>query len=67
MYKKMESVIQQLLARSAQLYIVCNEDDANMAQYAARGCMLIQVRRRRRPHLASLLRLDEYLHTYIPT
>lgn len=43
MYKKMESVIQQLLARSARLYIVCAEGDANMRQYAARACALIEV------------------------
>lgn len=43
MYKKMESIIQQLLARSAQLYILCNEGDDNMRQYEAKGCKLIQV------------------------
>ncbi|KXZ56100.1 hypothetical protein GPECTOR_2g982 [Gonium pectorale] len=42
MYKKMESVIQQLLARNAQLYIVCNENDEGMKQYESRGCKLIQ-------------------------
>ncbi|KAG2426550.1 hypothetical protein HXX76_011775 [Chlamydomonas incerta] len=43
MYKKMESVIQQLLAREAQLYILCNENDESMKQYEAKGCKLIQV------------------------
>ncbi|GLI68179.1 hypothetical protein VaNZ11_012521 [Volvox africanus] len=43
MYKKMESVIQQLLARDAQLYIVCNENDEAMKQYEDKGCKLIQV------------------------
>ncbi|KAG2485969.1 hypothetical protein HYH03_015293 [Edaphochlamys debaryana] len=43
MYKKMESVIQQLLAREAQLYILCNEGDESMKAYEAKGCKLIQV------------------------
>lgn len=43
MYKKMESVIQQLLARQGRLFIVCNEGDDNMKQYESRGCKLIQV------------------------
>ncbi|EFJ45967.1 hypothetical protein VOLCADRAFT_105759 [Volvox carteri f. nagariensis] len=43
MLKKMESVIQQLLARSAQLYILCNENDESMKQYEEKGCKLIQV------------------------
>eukprot|EP00878_Enallax_costatus_P006129 GHUV01006425.1.p1 GENE.GHUV01006425.1~~GHUV01006425.1.p1 ORF type:complete len:319 (+),score=91.93 GHUV01006425.1:316-1272(+) len=44
MYKKMESVIQQLLARSARLIILCTEGDTNMKQYAARNdCQLIEV------------------------
>lgn len=44
MYKKMESVIQQLLARSARLYVVCNEGDETMKQFEAKGCKLIEVR-----------------------
>ena len=45
MYKKMESVIQQLLARSARLIILCTEGDTNMKQYAVRNdCQLIEVR-----------------------
>lgn len=44
MYKKMESVIQQLLARSARLIILCTEGDKNMKQYASRNdCQLIEV------------------------
>lgn len=43
MYKKMESIIQQLLARSARLFIVCNEGDEAMKAYEAKGCKLIQV------------------------
>jgi glucosamine 6-phosphate synthetase-like amidotransferase/phosphosugar isomerase protein len=43
MYSKMQSVIQQLLARNAQLIILCNEGDAAMQQYAAQGCRLIEV------------------------
>eukprot|EP00879_Flechtneria_rotunda_P013604 GHRR01014210.1.p1 GENE.GHRR01014210.1~~GHRR01014210.1.p1 ORF type:complete len:690 (+),score=211.83 GHRR01014210.1:228-2297(+) len=44
MYRKMESVIQQLLARSARLIILCTHGDANMKQYAARSdCKLIEV------------------------
>lgn len=44
MYKKMESVIQQLLARSARLIILCTEGDTSMKQYAARNdCQLIEV------------------------
>lgn len=46
MYSKMESVIQQLLARSARLIILCNEGDANMHQYRDKGgCQLIEVGR----------------------
>ncbi len=40
----MESVIQQLLARAAKLYIVCNEGDETMAAYEEKGCRLIKVR-----------------------
>jgi glucosamine--fructose-6-phosphate aminotransferase (isomerizing) len=44
MYKKMESVIQQLLARSARLIILCTAGDTNMQQYAKRSdCQLIEV------------------------
>ncbi len=43
MHKKMESVIQQLLARSASLIIVCTEGDDVMLQYESNGCRLIQV------------------------
>lgn len=43
MHKKMDSVIQQLLARGAKLFIVCNEGDPVTAAYEAQGCQLIQV------------------------
>jgi hypothetical protein len=43
MYKKMESVIQQLLARGARLYILCNIGDETMKEYEQKGCKLIQV------------------------
>ncbi|KAJ9519758.1 hypothetical protein QJQ45_013440 [Haematococcus lacustris] len=43
MYKKMDSVIQQLLARSAKLFILCNEGDEAMRAYEKQGCHLIQV------------------------
>lgn len=43
MYKKMESVIQQLLARNARLIILCSEGDANMKSYASKDCQLIEV------------------------
>jgi hypothetical protein len=55
MYKKMESVIQQLLARDAQLYILCNEGDDNMRQYEAKGCHLIQVSCCEREHVLGSL------------
>lgn len=45
MYSKMESVIQQLLARNAQLVILCTEGDENMKQYVdGYKCQLIEVR-----------------------
>ena len=44
MHRKMVSVIEQLLARSANLTILCNEGDAAMEGFAARGCSLIKVR-----------------------
>ncbi len=43
MYKKMESIIQQLLAREAQLYILCNENDEGMKHFEDKGCKLIPV------------------------
>lgn len=43
MHTKMESVIQQLLARSAKLFILCNEGDESMKAYEQSGCKLIQV------------------------
>ncbi|MEW5310842.1 MAG: hypothetical protein WDW38_002603 [Sanguina aurantia] len=43
MYKKMDSIIQQLLARSAHLVILCNEGDDNMTEYEKRGCQLIRM------------------------
>ena len=48
MHKKMDSVIQQLLARAAKLYIVCNEGDEGMKAYEQQGCQLIKVRGRLR-------------------
>jgi glucosamine--fructose-6-phosphate aminotransferase (isomerizing) len=50
MHRKMDSVIQQLLARNAKLYIVCNKGDDVMAKYAAAGCRLIEV-----PHTVDAL------------
>jgi hypothetical protein len=45
MYHKMESVIQQLLARNAKLVIVCTAGDENMKQYVeGHDCKLIEVR-----------------------
>lgn len=50
MYAKMESVIQQLLARSAKLVIVCTAGDENMRQYVeGHDCKLIEVRGSQRP------------------
>ena len=43
MYKKMESVIEQLMARKAKLFILCNEGDEDMKAWEAKGCKLIQV------------------------
>ncbi|KAG1675057.1 hypothetical protein FOA52_002716 [Chlamydomonas sp. UWO 241] len=43
MHRKMDSIIQQLLARQAKLYIVCNGNDEGMKAYEAQGCKLIQV------------------------
>ena len=44
MHRKMDSVIQQLLARNARLIIVCNEGDATMDKYMARDdCRLVRV------------------------
>jgi glucosamine--fructose-6-phosphate aminotransferase (isomerizing) len=45
MHRKMESVIQQLLARRAKLIILCNAGDAAMDQFEGRGCSLIRVPR----------------------
>ena len=45
-HRKMESVIQQLLARKAKLIIVCNTGDSAMDAFAGRpGCELIRVPR----------------------
>jgi hypothetical protein len=44
MHAKMLSVIQQLLARSARLLVVCCEGDADMEELCAQGeCSLILV------------------------
>jgi hypothetical protein len=45
MHRKMESVIQQLLARSAKLVILCNTGDSTMDQFETRNCTLIRVPR----------------------
>ncbi|KAI8471180.1 MAG: hypothetical protein J3K34DRAFT_458509 [Monoraphidium minutum] len=45
MHRKMESVIHQLLARSAKLIILCNTGDAAMDQFEGRGCSLVRVPR----------------------
>ena len=43
-YSKMQSVIQQLLARGARLIILCNTGDRDLAQICAASpaCRLIQ-------------------------
>ncbi len=44
MYGKMQSVIQQLLARGARPIILCNEADPVMARFSkTAGCELIEV------------------------
>eukprot|EP00884_Botryococcus_braunii_P022432 jgi/Botrbrau1/8873/Bobra.50_2s0029.1 len=43
MYAKMQSVIQQLLARSGRLIVVCNEGDKEMEELAGNKCRLIKV------------------------
>lgn len=45
MYGKMQSVILQLLARSARLIILCNKGDAAIASICKSnsGCLLIEV------------------------
>jgi hypothetical protein len=43
MYQKMQSVIQQLLARNAKLIVLCNEGDTAMQAFGDR-CQLIEVR-----------------------
>lgn len=48
MYKKMDSIIQQLLARGGRLFIMCNEGDEHMKAYQERGCRIIEVSRLRR-------------------
>ena len=45
MHRKMVSVIEQLLARSAKLIILCNDGDAAMDAFSKRGCSLIRVPR----------------------
>jgi glucosamine--fructose-6-phosphate aminotransferase (isomerizing) len=45
MHRKMESVIQQLLARRAKLIILCNTDDPAMEQFEGRNCTFIRVPR----------------------
>jgi glucosamine--fructose-6-phosphate aminotransferase (isomerizing) len=43
MHSKMDSVIQQLLSRGANLVIMCSENDPSMNIYEERGCLLIRV------------------------
>lgn len=43
MYKKMQSVVQQLCARSARLIVICNEGDHNIKEYATKEAMFIEV------------------------
>jgi len=45
MHRKMESCLQQLLARNGRLVVICNEGDASMDAYAKRGCKLVRVPR----------------------
>jgi glucosamine--fructose-6-phosphate aminotransferase (isomerizing) len=44
-YSKMQGVIQQLMARSARLIVVCNEDDADIPDIVGGRCPLIRVPR----------------------
>ena len=41
---KMVSVLQQLLARGAQLIVLCNEGDADIQDMCGKSCRLISVR-----------------------
>ena len=41
---KMVSVLQQLLARGAQLIVLCNEGDADIQDLCGKSCRLISVR-----------------------
>lgn len=43
MHAKMQSVIQQLRARSARLIVLCNEGDDAIADLCSPNCRLIQV------------------------
>lgn len=43
MYAKMQSVIQQLLARSGRLIVVCNDGDVEMEELAGKKVRLIKV------------------------
>ena len=43
MHAKMQSVIQQLRARSARLIVLCNEGDDAIADLCSPKCRLIQV------------------------
>lgn len=43
MYKKMQSVVQQLCARSARLIVICNEGDQEIRGYANKEAMFIEV------------------------
>jgi glucosamine--fructose-6-phosphate aminotransferase (isomerizing) len=55
MYLKMESVLQQLLARNAKLVIVCTAGDENMKQYVeGHDCKLIEVRQQSRQYMLLL-------------
>lgn len=45
---KMLSVLQQLLARGAQLIVLCNEGDADVQDVCGKRCRLIPVRPRPR-------------------
>jgi hypothetical protein len=43
MYQKMLSVVQQLLARGAQLIVLCNRNDRDIEEACRSGCRLIKV------------------------
>lgn len=43
MYKKMQSVVQQLCARDARLMVICNEGDNEIKKYCNQHSLFIEV------------------------